>query len=62
MLNATKLKLLDPEMQNFNELNKTLTRKHDFEGSKQARMQMQELRERYNIKMSYGLVLLLQVS
>ena len=56
------MKLLDPEMQNFNELNKVLTRKQDFEGSKQARRQMQELREKHNIKMSYGLFLLFQVS
>lgn len=61
MLNATKLKLLDPEMQNFNELNKTLSRKQDYDAIKHARLQMQELKEKHNVKMSYGLFLLLQV-
>lgn len=48
-------------MQNFNELNKTLSRKQDYDAIKHARLQMQELKEKHNVKMSYGLFLLLQV-
>jgi YidC/Oxa1 family membrane protein insertase len=60
-LNAIKLKLLDPEMKNFQNSMQKMQRSGDFEGMKQARTSFQALRDKYGISTAMPLFSLLQV-
>eukprot|EP01016_Furgasonia_blochmanni_P036827 TRINITY_DN4252_c0_g2_i4.p1 TRINITY_DN4252_c0_g2~~TRINITY_DN4252_c0_g2_i4.p1 ORF type:complete len:398 (-),score=65.63 TRINITY_DN4252_c0_g2_i4:169-1362(-) len=51
-LNAVKMKLLEPEFKNYQQLTQKLSRMGDFKGVRDAQKQMSEIRKRYGIRNS----------
>jgi len=60
-LNAIKMKLLDPEMKNFQNTMQKYQRMGDFKGVKEARKSFAQLRERYGLSTILPLVSLVQI-
>jgi YidC/Oxa1 family membrane protein insertase len=60
-LNAIKMKLLDPEMKNFQNTMQKYQKMGDFKGVKEARKSFAQLRERYGLSTILPVISLIQV-
>ena len=60
-LNALKMKLIEPEMKNFQNLTQRLQKAGDWNGMKQSRIQFSNLREKHGISSIVPILSLSQV-
>ncbi len=60
-LNALKMKLIEPEMKNFQNLSQRLQKAGDWNGIKQSRTQFSNLREKHGISSVVPLLSMSQV-